>query len=34
MARTQIFDEISKDDYPAYLKGNAGTNETEQNIKL
>lgn len=33
MATTQIFDEISKDDYPADLKGSAGTNETEQNIK-
>ena len=33
MARTQIFDEISKNDYPANLKGNAGTNETEQKMK-
>ena len=26
--RTQIFDEISKDDYPADLKGNEGNIET------
>lgn len=33
MARTQIFDEISKDDYPANLTGNADANETKRKIR-